>query len=254
MENYLRCVWMDAGVLSFKLCDRGLACEDCPLDRALRGLELAAGSRLDSADSREEGEFVEVAGAPGLPDFRIQRHFFYAPSHVWAAVENDGRVRLGLDDFAQQLLGPVFRVVLPKPGSDVKRGDPLASFTNQIGAFQVESPLEGTVLWSNHQLLNRPGLVNRAPHSLGSLMVLEPTELSVALRNLKFGEKAQDWLAGESERLSASLLALIEARRPEVGETLQDGGTPSPELLRWMRSDPDFVKVVRRFLKPGGRS
>lgn len=33
------CVWMSAGLLSFKLCDRQGECETCPLDRALRGLE-----------------------------------------------------------------------------------------------------------------------------------------------------------------------------------------------------------------------
>ena len=31
----IRCVWMDAGVVNYKLCDRGYDCERCPLDQAL---------------------------------------------------------------------------------------------------------------------------------------------------------------------------------------------------------------------------
>lgn len=248
METFVPCVWMDAGVLSFKLCDRNLECENCLLDQALRGLVSAEAARLEAAD-QEAGEYDEIQAEPGLPGFRLQRRFFYSPGHVWATVESRGRLRLGLDDFAQQLLGPVYRVSLPEPGTVLGTRRPLASVITQIGEFSLTSPVEGRVVWTNQQLLTRPGLVNRAPHTLGSLMVVEPRDLQHSLRDLKFGEAAHEWLAEESQALSASLMALVEAGRPQVGDTLPDGGAPSPELLRWLRSEPTFVPVVERFLR-----
>lgn len=37
-EGILPCVWMSAGLIAFKLCDREGECESCPFDRAMRGL------------------------------------------------------------------------------------------------------------------------------------------------------------------------------------------------------------------------
>ena len=51
------CVWMDAGVLAYKLCDRGFDCSHCPLDAALRGL---SGTPTQPDDERSE------PGAPPL--------------------------------------------------------------------------------------------------------------------------------------------------------------------------------------------
>jgi glycine cleavage system H protein len=249
VEGYVPCVWMDAGVLSFKLCDRSLDCEGCPLDRALRGQE-AAGPFLAENHELEQGDYHEIPAGKGLPGFRLQRRFFYSPAHVWASVEDRGRLRLGLDDFAQQLLGPVYRVSLPEAGSQLTVRRPMAAVTNQIGAFSLRSPVEGEVVWTNQQLLTRPGLVNRAPHSLGSLLVIEPRDLQSALKDLRFGDDAENWLLEESEHLATSMLALLEARHPEVGETLPDGGSLSPELLKWMRSDPTFAAILERFLRP----
>lgn len=41
-QGVLPCVWMSAGLVSFKLCDREGECEGCPFDRAMRGLPSGA--------------------------------------------------------------------------------------------------------------------------------------------------------------------------------------------------------------------
>ncbi|GAB4109626.1 MAG: hypothetical protein Kow001_09910 [Acidobacteriota bacterium] len=238
---------MDAGVVSFKLCERGLECETCPLDRALRGLDEHP-VRPETPE-REEGEYLEVQTEPHLPAFRLQRRFFYSPWHVWVSVESKGNLRVGLDDFAQQLLGPIYLVSLPEPGTTLGVRSPLVSVTNQLAVFSLRTPVEGRVVWTNGQLANRPSLVNRAPHTLGSLMLVEPRDLQTTLRDLRYGEQAQIWLTRESQNLGAALAEMLRAQRPQaVGETLQDGGAPSPDALRWLRTDPAFTAVVERFL------
>lgn len=246
-EGVVSCVWVDAGVVSFKLCERRLDCDSCALDRALRGLDDRP-IRPGTPES-EDGEYLKVQTAPHMPAFRLQRRFFYAPWHVWVSVESRGNLRVGLDDFAQQLLGPIYLVSLPEPGTVLSLRRPLVSVTNQLAVFSLRTPVEGRVVWTNGQLTNRPSLVNRAPHTLGSLMLVEPRDLQTTLRDLRYGEQAQEWLTQESQSLAAALAELLQDQRPEeVGETLQDGGTPSPDALRWMRADPAFVAVLERFL------
>jgi glycine cleavage system H protein len=235
-KAFIPCVWMDAGVVSFKLCERDLDCDSCPLDRALRGLEDRP--VRSEAPEREEGEYLEVQTAPHLPVFRLQRRFFYSPWHVWLSVESRGNLRVGLDDFAQQLLGPIYLVSLPEPGTVLSLRHPLVSVTNQLAVFSLRTPVEGRVVWTNGQLAGRPSLVNRAPHTLGSLMLVEPKDLQTTLRGLRYGEQAQKWLTHESQNLAAALSEMLQEQRPRaVGETLQ-----------WLRTDPAFAAVLERFL------
>lgn len=62
VESPARCVWMLAGVVSYRLCNRAFDCDHCPLDRALREGARAAGPGLDrfafprAAVVREDGE------------------------------------------------------------------------------------------------------------------------------------------------------------------------------------------------------
>jgi hypothetical protein len=46
------CVWMLSGVLNYRLCDRDLDCEHCPLDRALRGIEGPENGRPPAEDGK----------------------------------------------------------------------------------------------------------------------------------------------------------------------------------------------------------
>ena len=49
---------------------------------------------------------------------------FLHRGHTWVALENAGRVRLGLDDFSQKVLGPATKINLPKIGQQIKANEP----------------------------------------------------------------------------------------------------------------------------------
>ena len=87
----------------------------------------------------------------------------YTREHEWALVE-DGRVRVGITDFAQEQLGDVVFVGLPEPGSTVERGRPLGEVESTKSVSDVFSPLSGRVVEKNDAVEAAPETINSDPY------------------------------------------------------------------------------------------
>jgi len=84
----------------------------------------------------------------------------YATSHEWAKLEGEGLVRVGISDFAQEQLGDVVFIDLPKPGAAVTAGKACAVIESVKAASDIYSPVSGTVAAVNEDLAAAPELVN----------------------------------------------------------------------------------------------
>ena len=98
----------------------------------------------------------------------------YTADHEWARLE-DGRVRVGLTDFAQDALGDVVFVELPGLGDEVTRGGPLGEVESTKSVSQVYAPVAGKVTEVNSSLADAPEKVNTDPYGEGWLCVIEPS-------------------------------------------------------------------------------
>ncbi len=100
----------------------------------------------------------------------------YAESHEWARTEDDGAVRIGISDYAQDALGDVVYVELPAPGTVFAAGDAFGIVESTKSVSDVYLPLSGTVREANTALENSPELINSSPYGDGWLIVIEPVE------------------------------------------------------------------------------
>ena len=103
----------------------------------------------------------------------------YTPQHEWAVPE-DGRVRVGITDFAQDALGDVVYVDLPEPGTEVRAGEAFGEVESTKSVSDLFSPVSGTIAERNEQLGETPELVNHDPYGDGWLVVIhmsDPSEL-----------------------------------------------------------------------------
>lgn len=150
------CVWMDAGVLAFHLCDRGFACEHCPLDAALRG-------EPDPSPRR-------AASAWHFPPDRL-----YAPAHTWVQTIREGWWRSGIDAFAARVLSEV-RCVRGSTVCRVARGDPWCDLELDAGRILVRAPLSCEIRRWNPALERDPWLLNTDPYGAGWIAELEPDQ------------------------------------------------------------------------------
>jgi len=97
----------------------------------------------------------------------------YTPEHEWLKAGEDGPVRVGITDFAQDQLGDIVYVQLPEVGSKVRAGDPCGELELTKSVSDLFAPVNGTVTAVNEALADQPDLVNSDPYGEGWLLDLE---------------------------------------------------------------------------------
>lgn len=102
----------------------------------------------------------------------------YTEEHEWALAE-DGKVRVGITDYAQEALGDVVYVDLPRVGRRVQAGESVAEVESTKSVAEVYAPLSGSVAAVNEALASSPDLVNRDPYGEGWFLLIEADDPSV---------------------------------------------------------------------------
>ena len=98
----------------------------------------------------------------------------YTKTHEWVQLMDDGTLRVGITEHAQDLLGDMVFVELPAIGRRVTAGQECAVVESVKAASDVYSPLTGEVLTVNETLVSNPELVNKDPYGEGWLLCLKP--------------------------------------------------------------------------------
>ncbi len=101
----------------------------------------------------------------------------YANDHEWARVEGD-KVRVGLDDYAQDQLGDIVFVELPQEGDSFKKGEVFATVESVKAVCECYLPVGGEIVAVNSALEDGPELVNNSPYGDGWMVEVNPTDLS----------------------------------------------------------------------------
>ena len=225
------CVWMRAGILSYRLCDRDLDCERCPLDAALRGDPVAVRTRL-----------MLSTGIPDREPFPSDR--LYGLRHTWVGAGPDGTVRVGLDAFAAGLLG-CCRGVRCDGRGPVAAGEPLCELDVGIGTVDVGCPVDGDRIGSNPDLAADGSAVVTDPYGEGWLAVVETDQPpgDCLFRSDEAGRRASLDLRRLRRRIAVELWSDASA----VGPTAADGGEPVSDL-RTLLGAPRFLELVRDVL------
>jgi glycine cleavage system H lipoate-binding protein len=289
-----KCIWMEAGVVSYKLCDNNYDCSTCSYDHALqlkvaREKEAAIAQRLETPSDtlsetwvermmqlpasrrkcrymitgevsrkicpnayecgncsfdqmmqeRLQSEVLPVHAQTHVAGFELAEEVYYHEGHTWAKPEYGGRVRVGLDDFAQRLIGKVGRVELPGIGHQLSQGEAGFRVRRNGESAQVLSPVDGIVVRANDQLLENPDLINQSPYERGWLFIVEPTQLRKNLKGLYYGEDAQAFIGEEREKLFSMTTDTRLAA---------DGGASVEDIFEELE-EKDWAKLVKTFFK-----
>ncbi len=274
-KKELKCVWMTAGLITYKLCKYDLQCEKCPLDWELRNVSASpssdrAASQAPAPPERKERSERDLL-SEDLCRQSIHGSLFYHPGHTWVKVEKADEVRIGLDCFLGKIIGKVKVIVLPLSGRRCVQGESLCSLILEKGILDLVFPVSGLILSVNERLKDEPELITEDPLGEGFLLTLKPRNLQRDQRHLFFGEAAVEWYQRELERFKGAVVpelthsavhprsgptlspgeGLTPGRRG-VGVTMQDGQIRLGEIKR--STDPErYIQLVSTFLRKGER-
>jgi len=264
------CIWMEAGVVDFKLCHHCFDCATCEFDRAMSAVaaqeltlrdacELAMGQpdrvlplkekmRRRSFEEllEDQSECYAIPDRPPLREvygFRAPTSFYLYRGHSWVALEACGRARIGLDDFSWKVLGPADEIRLPAPGAELQRDRDCLRLVRQGQEAAILAPLNGVVEVVNPRVRQNPALAHDDPYGEGWLYVVSPANLKADLEKLLFGSRNAAWIENEAHKLLSMLESDAGATLPSGGIIIEDIYGHYPQL-GWKR-------LVREFLRSG---
>ena len=120
----------------------------------------------------------------------VPKDLLYSQEHEWVKKE-DGKVRIGITDFAQDELGDIVFVELPDVGDQVKKDDPFGSLESVKTVSELYAPISGKVVEVNENLEENPEFVNESPYDKAWMIVVEPedeSELEQLMTNTQYDE------------------------------------------------------------------
>jgi len=122
-------------------------------------------------------------------------NFRYTKEHEWVLVEGDTGT-IGITDHAQEELGDIVYVDLPKTGTRIEHGKSLGSVESVKAVSDVYSPVSGEVVDANPLLAESPEKLNEDPHGVAWLVKVKlanPAEV----QNLMTAADYQTYIGAE---------------------------------------------------------
>lgn len=143
--------------------------------------------------------------------FNLADNFYYHQGHSWVIPENHDVVRVGIDDFAQKLLGKPSNFNLPKIGTQIVQGAKGWQIQVNSKLIDVLSPISGEVVAVNEKVLNSPQLINQDPYENGWLIKVKTTSLISNLANLLSGSLARAWIEDAVDKLNERITVDLDS-------------------------------------------
>jgi glycine cleavage system H lipoate-binding protein len=223
------CVHYMKGRIDFRACNQEYQCGTCEFDQFFND-QYAVHAVVRPVD------VIDIKG------FKIPHGYYLHRGHMWVKIEERDTVRVGLDDFALRLLGPLDRIQAPLMGKEILQDRADVSLTRGSNAAEILSPVSGVVTAINADLRESGSLANQDPYTQGWVMCLHSKNLRQDLRSLMIGDEAGDYLDDEVDRL-------YQVIEEEAGPLAADGGylgddiygNLAPEV--WKRLTRDFLRT-----------
>ena len=221
------CLHHMKGRIDFRTCTHDYQCGNCEFDQYF-------------SDQYTVHAVVQPVDVLDVKGFKIPHGYYLHRGHTWVKIEEGSTVRIGLDDFALRLLGPLDRIEAPLIGKELEqdRGD--IRLGRGSNTARVQSPVSGVVTDINPDLREKGNLANQDPYTQGWVMRMHSNNLRRDLKNLMIGDQAGEYLDKEIE----SLYQVIEE---EVGPLAADGGYLGDDIYGNL-PQTSWQKLTRTFL------
>ena len=125
--------------------------------------------------------------------YQVPDDLFYTKEHEWARV-TAGTAKVGITDYAAKTLNDIVYLTLPSAGQEVKQLSSFGTVESIKAVSELYSPLSGTVLVTNQELVNHPELINKSPYEAGWIIELKPSQLDAEKKTLLSSKQYQEFL------------------------------------------------------------
>ena len=125
------------------------------------------------------------------PKKRIVSELKFTKEHEWIRIEKEEEKELaiiGISDFAQEQLGDIVSIELPKAGGVFRQGQTIAIVDSVKASSDIYTPISGEIVAVNEELIEKPELINQSPYDSGWIARIKPSNTE-EIENLMTKEK-----------------------------------------------------------------
>jgi len=221
------CIYHMKGRIGFRSCTNAYLCSNCDFDQFFQ-------------DDYTVYAVVQPVDVFNIDGVKIPQGFYLHQGHMWAKIEEDDSVRIGLDDFALRLFGPFDRIMAPLLGKTVKQGRADIPAHRGPKRATLAAPVSGVVTAVNTGLRDAAQPVGKDPYAAGWILRVHAANLRQDLKNLMIGTETKDFLHHEIDRLQ-------EVTEAVAGPLTADGGFMGEDIYGKM-PDLGWERLTQIFL------
>lgn len=122
----------------------------------------------------------------------------FTKEHEWITISSEGLATIGISDFAQEQLGDIVSIELPKVGSKFRQMQPMAIIDSVKASSDLYCPLNGEVVQVNDDLPEHPEWINQSPYELGWIVKIRPSNIE-EVDGLMTAEKYNEFIGEARE-------------------------------------------------------
>jgi glycine cleavage system H protein len=100
----------------------------------------------------------------------------FTKEHEWIKIK-DGVAIIGISDFAQEQLGDIVSIELPKAGGVFKQGQTMAIVDSVKASSDIYAPISGEIIEVNEGLIEKPEMINQSPYDSGWIAKIKPSNM-----------------------------------------------------------------------------
>ena len=161
----------------------------------------------------------------------IPNGVYFDKTHTWSFMEKDGSVKVGIDDFMQQVTGEYTNIKMKKPGERIMKNEPLVTLVQDGKQIEIYAPISGKIKEINEDLITDPSEINKSPYSEGWIYSVEPSNWQREISFMKMADSYKSWMKKEIERLKDFLAISVNAENKKQ-VAFQDGGELNNQVLK----------------------
>lgn len=222
------CIHHMKGRIDFRVCTNEYNCGNCGFDQFFN-------------DQFSVYAVVNPVNVLSVNGFNVPQGYYFHKGHTWVKIEEGTSARIGIDDFALRLLGPLDTIEAPLIGKRVKQDSAGIHVARGKNQANVLSPVNGVVTAINSPLREKGSIANNDPYSTGWVMTVQPDNLREDLKKLMINKESGEFIKNQVNDLYRIVEDVSGPLAADGGDFSNDifGSMPS---LGWERLTEVFLR------------
>ncbi len=224
------CIHHMKDCIGFRACHRDYHCFKCDFDQYFN-------------DQYTVYTVVKPVDFSDIDGVKLPMGYYLHPGHTWIKIEKNNEVRIGIDDFALRMLGPLDRIDAPLVGKEIHQDREEISVFRGSNRATFASPINGVVTAVNFDVRKQGSIANKEPYTDGWVLRVHCNTLRHDLKKLMFMDETENYTKDEVD-------GLYDILERETGLAAADGGSLGEDIFG-NAPGLSWDGLVERFLKRG---